>query len=236
MARRSPASHAQSPEAVKALADLVVDDADKREAAIAVIGGTRDPKWLEFLAALRDGNVYARGKSKDAEVVVGGAKTTKGDAEVIEIASAYDRKPLGAVPLAGLVEIAADRRLRIAIKPFLDADETRLQLAESRSGGAPRRGHEARPPGGGRCGAGGRGGDHEGVRARVRHALQEALALIRLANGDPGAAHPGGAQLGDLHSSCACPRCRSLRPIPAPHRSSGTPPGTPSARSSAGAC
>ena len=101
-----PASHAQFPEAVKALADLVVDDADKREAAIAVIGGTRDPKWLEFLAALRDGNVYARGKSKDAEVVVGGAKTTKGDAEVIEIASAYDRKPLGAVPLAGLVEIA----------------------------------------------------------------------------------------------------------------------------------
>src|SRR5262245_22906304 len=123
-----PASHAQSPEAVKALADLVVDDGDKREAAVAVIGGTRDPKWLEFLTALRDGNVYARGKGKDAEVVVGGGKSTKGDADMIEIAAAYDRKPLGVVPLAGLTEIAADRRLRIAIKPFLEADETRAQL------------------------------------------------------------------------------------------------------------
>jgi len=110
-----PASHAQSPESLKALADLVVDNADKREAAVTVIGGTRDPKWLNFLGALRDGNVYARGKGKDAEVVVGGAKSTRGDAEMIEIVTAYDRKPLGAVPLSGLVEIAADRRLRIAI-------------------------------------------------------------------------------------------------------------------------
>ena len=179
-----PASHAQSPEAVKALADLVVDDADKREAAIAVIGGTRDPKWLEFLAALRDGNVYARGKSKDAEVVVGGAKTTKGDAEVIEIASAYDRKPLGAVPLAGLIEIAADRRLRIAIKPFLDADETRLQLEspdpEARRGAAVKLGHQAA--------AGAAPVVEAAIKKEpvpaVRHALEEALALIRLAHGD----------------------------------------------------
>ena len=75
-----PASHAQSPELAKALADLAIDNADTREAAVAVIGGTRDPKWLDFLAALRDGKVYARGKGKDLEVVVGGAKTTKGDA------------------------------------------------------------------------------------------------------------------------------------------------------------
>src|SRR5207237_1432008 len=75
------------------------------------------------------------------------AKSTKGDAEVIEITSAYERKPLGAAPLAGLVEIAADRRLRIAIKPFLDADETRLQLAsrdpEARRGAALKLAHQA---------------------------------------------------------------------------------------------
>ena len=129
--------------------------------------------------------------------MVGGAKTTKGDAEVIEIASAYERKPLGAVPLAGLVEIAADRRLRIAIKPFLDADETRLQLAspdpEVRRGAAMKLGHQA----GGRRGASGRGGDHEGNRAqRARHALQEALALIRLANGDPAVRVRGRQPLG----------------------------------------
>src|SRR5438105_8387334 len=94
-----PASHAQSPEALTALGDLAVDDADKREAAVSVLGGTRDPKWLEFLGALREGNVYARTQGKTVEVVVGGAKSTRGDAELIEIASAYERKPLGIVPM-----------------------------------------------------------------------------------------------------------------------------------------
>src|SRR2546422_556763 len=142
-----PAGHAQSPDALKALADLAVDDADKREAAVNVLGGTRDPKWLELLGALRDGNVYARTRGKTVEVVVGGAKSTRGEAEVIEIASAYERTPLGSVPVASLVEIAADRRLRIAIKPFLDADETRAQLAspdpEARRGAALKLGHQA---------------------------------------------------------------------------------------------
>ena len=124
-----PASHAQSPDALKALGDLALEDSDKREAAVAALGGTRDPKWLEFLTALRDGNVYARGKGATREIVVGGVKTTKGDQDVIDIATAYDRKPLGTVPVSSLTEIAADRRLRIAIKPFLDADETRVQLA-----------------------------------------------------------------------------------------------------------
>jgi urea transport system permease protein len=202
--------HAQSPEAVKALADLVVDDADKREAAIAVIGGTRDPKWLEFLAALRDGNVYARGKSKDAEVVVGGAKTTKGDAEVIEIASAYERKPRGAVPLAGLVEIAADRRLRIAIKPFLDADETRVQLEspdpEARRGAAMKLGHQAAA---GAAPVVEAAIKKEAVPA-VRHALEEALALIRLAHGDAAIRILAAQSLGALHSSDAVPALQKL--------------------------
>src|SRR2546429_6810302 len=142
-----PASHAESPEALKALADLAVDDSDKREAAMNALGGTRDPKWLEFLAALRDGNVYARPQGKTAEVVIGGAKSTKGEAELVEIASAYDRKPLGTVPASTLTEIAADRRLRIAIQPFLDPDETRVQLAspdaETRRGAATKLRHQA---------------------------------------------------------------------------------------------
>ena len=134
------AGHAQSPEARAALADLAVDDADKREAAVGVLGATRDPKWLAFLGALRDGGVYARTQGGSTEIVVGGAKSTKGDQEMIEILAPYDRAPLGTVPVAGLTEIAADRRLRIAIKPFLEADETRVQLAnadpEARRGAA----------------------------------------------------------------------------------------------------
>ena len=204
------ASHAQSPDALVALADLAVDDADKREAAVAALGSTRDPKWLEFLTALRDGNVYARGKGKDLEVVVGGAKSTKGDQDVIEIATAYDRKPLGAVPMASLTEIAADRRLRIAIKPFLDADETRVQLAspdsETRRGAAMKLGHQA---------------DLRSVpvveaalaketNAGVRHALQETLALIRLANGDPAVRVLAAQSLGALRSFDAVPALQKL--------------------------
>ena len=205
-----PASHAQSPEALRALADLVVDNGDKREAAVNALGGTRDPKWLEFLAALRDGNVYARTQGKTAEVVIGGAKSTKGDAELIEMASAYDRTPLGTIPASSLTEIAADRRLRIAIKPFLDADETRAQLAsadaETRRGAAMKLGYQADA---------GATAVVEAAIARerveqVRHALQEALALIRLAHGAPAVRILAAQSLGNLHSFDAMPALQAL--------------------------
>ncbi len=205
-----PASHAQSPEALKALADLAVDDSDRREAAVNALGGTRDPKWLEFLAALRDGNVYARTQGKTAEVVIGGAKSTKGDAELVEIASAYDRKLLGTVPASSLTEIAADRRLRIAIKPFLDADETRVQLAspdaERRRGAAMKLGHQADAAAATVVEA---AIARERVE-RVRHALQEALALIRLAHGAPAVRILAAQSLGDLHSFDAMPALQKL--------------------------
>src|SRR5207248_9234979 len=160
-------------------------DADKREAAVTALGSTRDPKWLAFLVALWEGNVYARTQGKTVEVVVAGAKSTKGDQDVVEIATAYDRKALGTVPVASLTEIAADRRLRIVIKPFLDADETRVQLAspdaEARRGAALKLGHQADA-------AAATGVEAAIARERVervRHALQEALALIRLAHGAP---------------------------------------------------
>jgi urea transport system permease protein len=205
-----PASHAQSPDALKALSDLALEDTDKREAAVAALGGTRDPKWLEFLTALRDGNVYARGKDSTREIVVGGAKTTKGDQDVIDIATAYDRKPLGTVPVLSLTEIAADRRLRIAIKPFLDADETRVQLAspdaETRRGAAVKLGHQADA---------GAAAVVEAAIAKetvpnVRHALEEALALIRLAHGDAAVRVLAAQSLGGLHSFDAVPSLQRL--------------------------
>jgi urea transport system permease protein len=205
-----PASHAQSPEAAKALATLAVDDGDTREAAVGALGGTRDPKWLEFLGALRDGNVYARGQGKAVEVVVGGAKSTKGDQDVIDIASAYERTPLGTVPLSSLTEIAADRRLRIAIKPFLDADETRAQLAspdaEARRGAAVKLGHQAD------AGAAPvvEAAIAKEANARVRHALQESLALIRLAHGDPAVRVLAAQTLGGLRSFDAVPALQRL--------------------------
>jgi urea transport system permease protein len=199
-----------SPEVARALDDLRTDDADKREAAVTVIGQTRDPKWIQFLGALRDGSVYARPRAGQTELVIGGSKATRGDQDVIDIAGAYDREPLGTVPLAELKEVPADRRLRLVIKPFLDADETKGQLADPdpgvRRGAAIKLGNQAA--------AGAAPIVEEALTKErdrwVRHALAEALALIRLANGD-GAQRAAAAQaLGELHSESAMPALQRL--------------------------
>jgi len=199
-----------SPEITGALTDLTGENADKREAAVTVLGKTRDPKWLQFLSALREGSVYARTRAGKTEVVVGGAKATRGDQDVIDIASAYDRGPLGTVPLAELKEVPADRRLRLVIKPFLDADETRTQLADPdpavRRGAAVKLGNQAEA---------GAAPVVEAALEReadrwVRHALREALALIRLANGNPAQRADAARTLGELHSESARPALERL--------------------------
>ena len=76
------AGHAQTPPAptvAAALADLAGDDGGRREAAVTALGTTGDPKWLTFLAALREGSVYTRKPGGHLEIVVGGTKSTRGD-------------------------------------------------------------------------------------------------------------------------------------------------------------
>ncbi|HKD00426.1 MAG TPA: urea ABC transporter permease subunit UrtB [Methylomirabilota bacterium] len=201
---------APSSELAAALTDLTGDDADKREAAITVIGQTRDPKWIQFLSALRDGSVYTRRHSGKTELVVGGTKATKGDQDVIDIASAYERAPLGTVPLADLKEVPADRRLRLAIKPLLDADETKVQLADPdpnvRRGAAVKLGNQAVATAAPVV--------EEALKKEsdrwVRHALAEALALTHLANGTPAQRTAAAHSLGDLHSESAVPALQRL--------------------------
>ncbi len=209
------AGHAATPSALpaeqeRALADLTTDDADKREAAVGVLGKTGDPKWIAFLEALREGGVYARKQAGKVQVVVAGAKSTRGDREVVEILSAYDRAALGTVPLADLTEVSADRRLRIAIKPFLDAGETQSQFAnpdpEVRRGAAIKLGHQASAASIPQI---------EQVLARennrwVRHALAEALGLIRLATSDAAGRVLAARALGDLQALDALPALRQL--------------------------
>ena len=225
--------HAAGPADVeRALADLAGSDADRREAAVAVLGNTRDPKWLAFLSALRDGNVYVRKAPQTAppgrsapetahprskpdsrtplQIVVAGAKSTQGDKDVVEIKGASDGATLGTVAVADLTEIAADRRLRIAIKPFLDADETRGQLANpdpaARKGAAVKLGNQADAAAAPTVEA--------ALAAEadpwVRHALAEALALIRLAHGDAAARVVAAGTLGGLHSLNAVPALKRL--------------------------
>ena len=204
--------HAAPPAAdvERALADLAGADTERRAAAVAVLGQTRDPKWIAFLGALRDGAVYARKKGEQLEVLVGGGKSTQGDKDVIEIKTAYDGTALGTVPVADLVEVAADRRLRIAIKPFLDADETRGQFAnpdpDVRRGAAIKLGNQAEAAAAPTL---------ETALATekdpwVRHALAEALALIRLAHGDGAARAAAATTLAGLHSLSAVPGLKRL--------------------------
>ena len=207
------AGHARSspPSAFAgALVDLAGDDAARRETAVTALGTTGDPKWLAFLGALREGSVYARRAGTRVEVVVGGSKSTRGDQELIAIFTAYDRAPLGTVPLAELTEVAADRRLRLVIKPFLDADETRAQLRDPdpavRQGAAVKLGNQAQS---------GATAVVEEALAResdrwVRQALAEALAMIRLANGDGPARAAAATALGALHAQNALPALRRL--------------------------
>ena len=208
------AGHAQvtasSADIQQTLVDLAGDDGDKREAGVAVLGRTRDPRWLAFLGALRDGNVYVRRSGSTPELVVGGAKSTQGDKDVIEILSAYERKPLGVVPVADLGEVAADRRLRIAIKPFLEADETRTQFAAAdpavRAGAAVKLANS---------------GDAAAIPVledalkkervpHVRQALEEALGLLRLGSADASTRILAAQSLGQLHSANALPALRRL--------------------------
>ncbi|HUF94210.1 MAG TPA: urea ABC transporter permease subunit UrtB [Candidatus Limnocylindria bacterium] len=201
------AGHAAVPAA--ALADLASDDADRRAAAVTALGGTREARWLEVLRVLRDGALYARTTAGGTELVVGGARSTRGEQEVIEVRS-IDGAGLGVVPLADLREVAADRRLRLVIKPFLDADDTRVQLADAdpavRRGAAVKLGNQADAAAAPVIDAA-----LAGEQDRwVRHALAEALALIRLAHGDAVAVTEAARALGALHSAGALPALRRL--------------------------
>jgi urea transport system permease protein len=194
------APRAAPPAVAAALTDLAGEDADRREAAVVVLGQTRDPRWIRFLEALRGGSVYAWTRAGKTELVVGGTKATRGDQDVIDIASAYEGEPLGTVPLVDLKEVPADRRLRLAIKPFLDADETRAQLASSdpavRRGAAVKLGNQSE--------AGAVATVEAALQTEtdrwVRHALAEALALIRLAHGTRDERVAAARTLGKIHS------------------------------------
>jgi urea transport system permease protein len=205
------AASAPSMTVEQALAALASDDGDIREAAVGVLGRTGDPKWLAVLSAFRDGSLYALKRSGGApQIVVGGAKSTSGDREVIEIATAYDRKPLGTVPVDDVTDVTADRRLRLVIKPFLDADETRLQLTNPDP--AVRRGAAVKLANQGDVAA---APLIEAALAReadpwVRHDLGEALAMIQLAHGDPSARILAARVLGDLHSFNAVPALQAV--------------------------
>ena len=194
----------------RVMSDLASEDDGRRAAAVKALGGTGDPRWMAFLAALRDGNVYVRVTGSRTEVFVGGARSMQGDREVIEVTTPHDGVAHGAVPMASVREVAADRRLRHAMTPFLAADEVRMQLADPdptvRRGAAIKLGHQAEASSAGVIEA---ALVTESDRW-VKQALTEALAVIRLGGAEPAARVEAARTLGDLHSTAALPALRAL--------------------------
>jgi urea transport system permease protein len=197
-------------DADRALADLAGEDGERRETAVKALGGTGDPRWLEFLVALRDGNVYARVHGGKTEILVAAGKSVQGDQEMVRLTAPHDGAARGTAPPASLREVAADRRLRIVIKPFLDADETKTQLADPdpavRRGAAVKLGNQAEA----RSAAVIEEALGKESDRWVRHALAEALALIRLGGAEPARRVEAARALGDLHSTTALPALRAL--------------------------
>ena len=177
-----------APEIAKHIVDVASTDSDVQEAAAVALGKTGDRKILPLLEALREGSVYLRplpGGKK--ETVIVGDKVSEGDKTLVPLFTAYGREPIAGpdgkpllAELSTLEEVSTGRRLRVAIRPLIDAFSGQSDLANpdpaTRRAAATKMGY---------TGDGGTLSILETALSKesdrwVRFALQEAAALIRL--------------------------------------------------------
>jgi urea transport system permease protein len=173
---------------------------------------------LPLLEALREGSVYVRTMADGRkETVIVGDKVSEGDKTLVPLFSAYGREPMTApdgkplmADLATLQDVAAGRSLRLALRPLIDAFSGSSQLADAdpnvRKAAAIKMGNS------GDAGALPALAEAVGVeRDRwVRHAIEEAMALIGLRTGDEPARVAAATRLGDLGSVSALDRLRDV--------------------------
>jgi urea transport system permease protein len=207
-----------SPDIARHIADVTSADADQQEAAALALGKTGDQKIVPLLEALREGSVYVRElPGGQRETVIAGDKVSEGDRTLVPLFAAYGRQPLvGAdgkpvlVELETLKEVAAGRRLRLALRPLIDAFAGRNDLVDpdpaTRRGAATKMGHT-----GGISALPVLEGALAGEQNRwVRHALEEARALIRLRTGSETERVAAAERLGQLRSANGLDRLREL--------------------------
>jgi urea transport system permease protein len=200
------------------LAAVASADAAVQEEAAAALGRSGDPRILPLLEALREGSVYVRTlPDGQRETVIAGDRVTAGDRALVPLFRAYGREPLAGVDgtpvmadVASLVEVPSTRRLRVALRPLIDAFTATGQLAAPDP--AARRGAAIKM---------GNTGDVAAVPAleaalgreqdrSVRRALEEALALIALERGDDAARTAAARRLGELGSVDALDRLQRI--------------------------
>jgi urea transport system permease protein len=213
------AAHAGAPSAlVQPIADVASPDAAVQEAAALALGTSGDRKILPLLEALREGSVYVRTlPSGQKETVIVGDKVSEGDRTLVPLFSAYGRDPVAGpdgaplmADLSSLAEVPAGRSLRLALRPLIDAFSGQTQLAgvdpAVRRAAAIKMGN-AGDPGAVTALREALGREANGS---VRHALEEALALIALASGGEAERVAAATRLGALGSSNAVDRLREL--------------------------
>jgi urea transport system permease protein len=204
-------SVAPSPDIARHIADVASGDAAVQEAAAVALGKSGDRKILPLLEALREGSVYVRSlPGGKKETVIVGDKVSEGDKTLVPLFTAYGREPVAAadgkpllVELSALGEVSTGRRLRIAIRPLIDAFAGQGDLVNpdpaTRRAAATKMGHtgdasaltvveEALP---------------KETDRWVRFALEEAAALIRLRTGTETERVAAAGALGRLRSANA---------------------------------
>jgi len=215
----TPAAAAAPPPGLERhLAGVASRDASVQEAATVALGKTGDAKILPLLQALREGSVYVRTLAGGGqETVIVGDKVSEGEKTLVPLYNAYGREPVMGpdgkpllVELSTLGEISAGRSLRLALRPLIDAFSGQNDLRDPdpavRKGAATKMGN---------------GGEAAAVRvltealAReqdrwVRHAMEEAVALIRLRTGTDDERVAAARRLGELKSVNALERLSAL--------------------------
>ncbi len=218
LAAAGPAPAAAPDALVKPIAEVASADAAVQEAAALALGRSGDRKVLPLLEALREGSVYVRTlPSGQKETVIVGDKVTEGDRTLVPLFGAYGREAIAGpdgkpllVELSALAEVPAGRSLRLALRPLIDSFSGQTQLADPDP--AVRRAAATKMGNAGDPGAVASLREALGREASgsVRHALEEALALIALASGGEGDRAAAAAHLGALGSVSALDRLRDL--------------------------
>jgi urea transport system permease protein len=215
----TPAAAASPPPALaKALAEVASADASVQEAAAVSLGKSGDPKILPLLEALREGSVYVRTAPGGAkETVIAGDKVTEGDKTMVPLFSAYGREPVVGpdgkpvlIELSALQEVSAGRRLRLTLRPLIDAFSGQSDLKNPDS--AVRRAAATKM---GNAGDAGALTTLEDALSKetdrwARYSMEEAIALIRLRSGSDGEKVAAANRLGELKSVNALDRMRAL--------------------------
>jgi len=217
-AAQAPAAAALPPEIAKALAEIASSDGAVQEAAAVTLGKTGDRKVLPLLEALREGSVFVRplpGGKK--ETVIVGDKVTDGDKTLVPLFGAYAREPLLGpdgkpllVEVSTLEEVATGRRLRLAVRPLIDAFSGHAQLADPdwtvRKAAATKMGNSGDP--------GAIPSLTEALGKEkdrwVRYELEQAIAQIRLKTASDGERAAAAAKLGALASEDSLDRLREV--------------------------